>query len=61
MDQSKANQWIHALLPVLLAALAHRLDVAEADAAIVVVPLEEAPALVVAVPVAAPTSPPFCP
>jgi hypothetical protein len=43
MDQSKANQWIHVLLPVLLAVLAHRLDVAEADAAIVVVPLEEAP------------------
>src|SRR2546427_9365384 len=61
MGQSKANQWIHVLLPVLLAALrtlgdaparsltalAHRLGVSEADAATVVVPLEEAPAAVV--------------
>ena len=52
MGQSKANQWIHALLPVLLAALrtlgdaparslaalAQRLGVAEADAATVVTP-----------------------
>src|ERR687892_971582 len=59
MSQSKANQWIHVLLPVLLAALralgdaparsltalAQRLGVSEADAAIVVVPLEEEPAL----------------
>ena len=58
MGQSKANQWIHVLLPVLLAALralgdaparslatlAQRLGVSEADAATVVVPLEEAPA-----------------
>src|SRR3989475_2527421 len=58
MGQSKANQWIHVLLPVLLAALrtlgdaparsltalAHRLGVSEADAATVVVPLEEEPA-----------------
>ncbi len=71
MGQSKANQWIHVLLPVLLAALrtlgdaparsltalAQRLGVSEADAAIVVVPLEEAPAPVVAVPDAAPASP----
>jgi len=71
MGQSKTNQWIHVLLPVLLAALrtlgdtparsltalAQRLGVSEADAAIVVVPLEEAPAPVVAVPDAAPASP----
>src|SRR2546428_5068088 len=55
MGQSKANQWIHVLLPVLLAALraladaparsltalAQRLGVAEADAATMVTPLEE--------------------
>src|SRR5207302_10394054 len=55
MGQSKANQWIHVLLPVLLAALrtlgdaparsvaalAQRLGVAEADAAAVVGALEE--------------------
>src|SRR5882762_10432928 len=54
MGQSKANQWIHVLLPVLLAALrtlgdaptrslnalAQRLGVSEADAATVVTPLE---------------------
>src|SRR5215470_7218147 len=58
MGQSKANQWIHVLLPVLLAALrtlgdaparslsalAQRLGVSTADAATVVTPLEEAPA-----------------
>src|SRR5881398_450572 len=58
MGQSKANQWIHVLLPALLAALrtlgdaparsltalAQRLSVSEADAATVVAPLEEAPA-----------------
>jgi len=58
MGQSKANQWIHVLLPVLLAALralgdaparsltalAQRLGVSEADAATVVAPLEEEPA-----------------
>src|SRR5512132_3382223 len=58
MVQSKANQWIHALLPALLAALralggaparsltalAQRLGVAEANAATVVVPLKEEPA-----------------
>ncbi len=71
MGQSKAKQWIHVLLPALLAALralgdaparsltalAQRLGVSEADAATVVVPLEEAPAPVVAVPAAAPASP----
>ena len=55
MLQGKANQWIHVLLPVLLAALrtlgdaparslaalAQRLGVAEADAATVVGPLKE--------------------
>src|SRR5215467_3879232 len=57
MGQSKANQWMHVLLPVLLAALralgdaparsltalAQRLGVSEADAATVVAPLEEKP------------------
>src|SRR6201984_310359 len=57
MGQSKANQWIHVLLPVLLAALralgdaparsltalAQRLGVSEVDAATVVTPLEEEP------------------
>ena len=56
MVQGKANQWIHVLLPALLAALralgdapahsltalAQRLGVSEADAATVVTPLEEA-------------------
>jgi Helix-turn-helix of DDE superfamily endonuclease len=60
MGQSKANQWIHVLLPALLAALrtlgdaptrslralAQRLGVSEADAASVVGSLEEEPALV---------------
>jgi hypothetical protein len=55
MGQSKANQWIHVLLPALLAALrtlgdaparsltalAQRLGVSEADAATVIAPLEE--------------------
>jgi hypothetical protein len=55
MGQSKANQWIHVLLPALLTALrtlgdapartltalAQRLGVSEADAATVVAPLEE--------------------
>ena len=71
MGQSKANQWIHVLLPALLAALrtlgaaparsltalAQRLGVSEADAATVVVSLEEAPAPVVVVPAAAPAFP----
>src|SRR2546427_11376853 len=57
IGQSKANQWIHVLLPVLLTALrtlgdaparsltalAQRLGGAEADAATVVSPLEEEP------------------
>src|SRR5262244_3787981 len=64
MSQSKANQWIHVLLPVLLATLralgdapAQRLGISEADAATVVVSLEEEPAPVVAVPEVAPASP----
>ena len=58
MGQSKANQWIHVLLPVLLAALrtlgdaparsltalAQRLGVADAAAPTVVTPLLKAPA-----------------
>src|SRR5499433_1801015 len=66
MRQSKANQWIHVLLPALLAALralgdaparslaslAQRLGVMEADAASVVSSLEEEPA-----PVAMPDAP----
>jgi hypothetical protein len=57
MRQSKANQWIHVLLPALLAALrtlgdapgrsltalAQRLGVSEADAASTVAPLAEEP------------------
>ena len=57
MRQSKANQWIHVLLPVLLAALrslgdaparsltalAQRLGISAADAATVVTPLAEEP------------------
>src|SRR6058998_2394251 len=71
MGQSKANQWIHVLLPVLLAALrtlgdaparsltalAQRLGVSEADAAPVIVPLEEAPAPQAAAPADVPASP----
>src|SRR5262245_579801 len=71
MVQGKANQWLHVLLPVLLAALralgdaparslsalAQRLGVSEADAATVVTPLAEEPAPVVAVPTAAPAAP----
>src|SRR5262249_3883413 len=71
MRQSKATQWIHVLLPVLLAALrtlgdaparsltalGQRLGVSEADAATVVVPLEEEPAPVAPIPAAAPASP----
>ena len=74
MVQGKANQWIHVLLPVLLAALrtlgdaptrsllalAQRLGVSEAEAAPLVAPLAEEPAPV------APSQPPrryppFCP
>jgi hypothetical protein len=71
MRQSKANQWIHVLLPGLLAALrslgdaparsltalAQRLGVTEADAATVVAAVEEEPTPVATVPTAAPTSP----
>jgi Helix-turn-helix of DDE superfamily endonuclease len=71
MGQSKANQWIHVLLPVLLAALrtlgdaparsltalAQRLGIAEADAAPIIVPLEEAPAPQAAAPADVPASP----
>jgi hypothetical protein len=70
MGQSKANQWIHVLLPVLLTALrtlgdaparslstlAQRLGVSEADAATVVAPLEE-PAPGAPVTATAPASP----
>jgi hypothetical protein len=66
IGQSKANQWIHVLLPALLAALhtlgdaparsltalAQRLGVSEADVETVVTPLAEAPATL-----AAPASP----
>lgn len=66
MNQSKANQWIHVLLPALLAALrtlgdaptrsvaalAQRLGLAEADAATVLKLLTEEPA-----PVAIPAAP----
>src|SRR6266567_4797334 len=71
IGQSKANQWIHVLLPVLLAAqrtlgaaptrsltaLAQRLGVSEADAASVVSSLAEEPTSVLAAPVATPDSP----
>jgi len=71
MGQSKANQWIHVLLPALLAALrtlgdaparsltalAQRLGVSEAEAATVVVLLAEEPAPVAAEPAATPASP----
>ena len=71
MRQSKANQWIHVLLPVLLAALrslgdaparsltalAQRLGVTEADAATVVAAVDEEPTPVTTVPAAAPASP----
>src|SRR5215467_11846469 len=71
MVQGKANQWIHILLPALLAALrtlgdaparslsalAQRLGVSEAAAATVVTPLEEEPAPVVPIPTAVPAAP----
>ena len=71
MVQGKANQWIHVLLPALLAALralgdaptrsltalAQRLGVSETDAASVVGPLGEEPAPVAVGPAAAPASP----
>ena len=71
MVQGKAHQWIHVLLPALLAALrtlgdaparsltalAQRLGVSEADAATVITPLAEEPAPVAAAPAATPASP----
>jgi hypothetical protein len=74
MGQSKANQWIHVLLPALLAALrtlgdaparsqaalAQRLGVSEADVATVVTPLEEERTPLVAAPAGVPASP-LCP
>jgi DDE superfamily endonuclease len=71
MGQSKANQWIHVLLPVLLAALralgdaparslialAQRLGVSEADVATVVTPQAEEAPPVTAAPAAALVSP----
>lgn len=74
MVQGKANQWIHLLLPVLLAALrtlgdaptrslmalAQRLGGLEADAATMVTPLEETSAPVGAGPAATSVSPLLC-
>src|SRR2546426_5039991 len=71
MVQGKANQGIHVLLPVLLAALralgdaparslsalAQRLGISEADAATVVVPPEEESTPVAPIPAAASASP----
>src|SRR5438552_6092175 len=71
MVQSKANRWIHVLLPALLAALralgdaparsltalAQRLGISEADAATVVTPLAEEATPVVAGAAVAPASP----
>lgn len=71
MVQGKANQWIHVLLPTLLAALralgdaparslsalAQRLGIAEADAATVVVPPEGESVPLAPIPAAAPASP----
>jgi len=75
MSQSKANQWIHVLLPVLqaalctlgdtparsLTALAQRLGVTVADAAAMVTPLAEAPVPVAEASVAAGQSSPLLP
>ncbi len=75
MGQSKANQWIHVLLPALqaalrtfgdtparsLTALAQRLGVTVADAVAVVTPLAEEPVLVAEAPVAAPPVSPLLP
>jgi hypothetical protein len=75
MGQSKANQWMHVLLPVLLAALrtlgdaptrslaalAQRLGVTEADAATVLTPLAEEPTPVAAAPAAVPAAAPAAP
>src|SRR2546421_7642372 len=71
MGQSKANQWIHVLLPSLLAALrtlgdaparslsalAQRLGVSEVDAATVVTPQAEEATPVATTPATAPASP----
>ena len=71
MGQSKANQWIHVLLPALLAALrtlgdaparslsalAQRLGISEADAATVVAPREETATPEIVAPVATPDAP----
>src|SRR2546422_3873666 len=64
MGQSKAHQWMHVLLPVLLAALrtlgdapAQRLGVSEADAATVVAPLAEEATPVAVAPAVTPGSP----
>jgi hypothetical protein len=71
MGQSKANQWIHILLPALqaalcalgntparsLTALAQRLGVTETDAATVVAPQAEEPAPVADTPVTGQASP----
>src|SRR5262244_591030 len=73
MVQGKANQWIHVLLPALLAALralgdaptrsltalAQRLGVSEADAATVVTPQAEEATPVATTPATALASPPF--
>src|SRR5437867_4844453 len=73
MRQSKANQWIHVLLPALLAALhalgdtparslpalAQRLGVSETDVTTLVVPLGEELGPEVAIPAATPVSPLF--
>ncbi len=75
MGQSKANQWIHVLLPALqaalctlgdtparsLTALAQRLCVTVADAAAVVTPMAEAPVLVAEAPGAAAPGAPLLP
>jgi hypothetical protein len=71
MVQGKANQWIHVLLPALLAALralgdaptrsltalAQRLGVSETDAATIVTPQAEADTSVAAAPAGAPGAP----
>src|SRR6266568_5174969 len=71
MVQGKANQWIHVLLPALLAALralgdtparslpalAQRLGVSETDVTTLVAPLGEEPGPEVAIPAATPVSP----
>jgi hypothetical protein len=71
MVQGKANQWIHVLLPALLAALrtlgdaptrsltalAQRLGVSETDVATMVTPLTEASAPMTTAPTAEPLSP----